>query len=196
MGDAKAAPCPECHYDLRGIDSEVCPECGAPIMYDRKESARRREDARDQAIGIAILVGILGGVLHFFGGLWSTHDDFGTALPLLVFFGPLLVWHVAIFIGFALYPIYVAIIHRSRRPGRAALLILIVHYLSAAGGIGLAPAYLSDFHFYPRYWIYVAGAPWAVAVCACFLLVHVIFFCFVRARSRSIRADYDPRAAK
>jgi len=36
--EAKPLPCPQCRYDLRGLKSDVCPECGLKLTY----GARRR----------------------------------------------------------------------------------------------------------------------------------------------------------
>ncbi len=35
--------CPNCHYDLTGNVSGVCPECGTPIKPDGQEITERKE---------------------------------------------------------------------------------------------------------------------------------------------------------
>ncbi len=42
--DAKALPCPQCRYDLRGLRADVCPECGLKLTYG---AMRRAQDLRE-----------------------------------------------------------------------------------------------------------------------------------------------------
>lgn len=41
--EAKPLPCPQCRYDLRGLRSDVCPECGLKLTYGAR---RKAEDLR------------------------------------------------------------------------------------------------------------------------------------------------------
>ena len=42
--DAKPLPCPQCRYDLRGLRSDICPECGLKLTYGAR---RRAQDLRE-----------------------------------------------------------------------------------------------------------------------------------------------------
>lgn len=73
--NAKPLPCPKCRYDLRGLRSDVCPECGLNLTH------RARRDAQNLRDGInprawfdrkAFIMAVLG--LATSAAVWGTVD--------------------------------------------------------------------------------------------------------------------------
>lgn len=62
---ASQIPCPECSYDLRGLNVDICPECGADFRLEARASRDPNSTGRTWALSrrarmtIAIVLPIL-----------------------------------------------------------------------------------------------------------------------------------------
>jgi hypothetical protein len=124
--------CSKCGYDLRGLPHHRCPECGCPI-----------ETKSPPVLGVtvaAIMAGLMGAILQAMA-IWyvvAGAGHGGSLWPAILFFGPLGLYPLlAMLVGFLLYPGYVWLIARSRRPGWCGAAIFAGHYVCAALGIAM-----------------------------------------------------------
>jgi len=84
--------CPNCRYDLSGLDAERCPECGIkPLEFTRPRRARRHE-AAVAALALAGLVSLVGSTFISIGLAVLVGSNTGPFwLVATLLFGPWLV---------------------------------------------------------------------------------------------------------
>jgi hypothetical protein len=86
------APCPGCGYNLRGLASAHCPECGAPLALRVGLVEPRQGAFLCGAIGLGAGIGFNGLLAGYFAWIKVFHRPWGTpewneAVPLLVSLG-------------------------------------------------------------------------------------------------------------
>ncbi len=114
------APCPGCAFDLHGLTSPTCPECGTAITLEVRRSDFAARHARLIVVAGAVMV--LGSVLSVVGGVFVVWNDPGLPRAYTVLRGAdvLAAAVVAIVLGTAI----VRVVRRKDRADRAHAALL------------------------------------------------------------------------
>ena len=81
----KSVKCQSCQYDLRGINADVCPECGNPISADVLSELPDREGIIDNMSGILIAIFVMWVIVVFSLKLDKSDDANGAIVAVVPF---------------------------------------------------------------------------------------------------------------